>query len=47
MRSWSMPSNVVVVKAPFAWDDVGSWQAIGRLSPADAQGNAIRAGTWD
>jgi mannose-1-phosphate guanylyltransferase len=34
-------SDVVVVEAPFHWDDVGSWQAIGRLQPADEQGNTV------
>jgi mannose-1-phosphate guanylyltransferase len=33
--------NVVVIEAPFSWDDVGSWQAIGRLSPHDSQGNCV------
>jgi mannose-1-phosphate guanylyltransferase len=33
--------NVVVVEAPFSWDDVGSWQAIARLIEPDAQGNAV------
>lgn len=32
-------TDVVVVEAPFAWDDVGSWQALSRLLPADAAGN--------
>jgi mannose-1-phosphate guanylyltransferase len=36
-------SNVVVVEAPFSWDDVGSWQAIGRLQGGDKQGNTIAA----
>jgi mannose-1-phosphate guanylyltransferase len=34
--------NVAVIEAPFAWDDVGSWQAIARLNPADSAGNSIR-----
>lgn len=33
--------NVVVVEAPFTWDDVGSWQAIARLIEPDEQGNAV------
>ena len=33
--------DVVVIEAPFAWDDVGSWQAIARLQGADADGNTI------
>jgi mannose-1-phosphate guanylyltransferase len=35
--------DVVVVEAPFAWDDVGSWQAIARLEGADAEGNTVSA----
>jgi mannose-1-phosphate guanylyltransferase/mannose-6-phosphate isomerase len=31
--------DVVVVKAGFDWSDVGSWNALSALSPADAQGN--------
>ena len=33
--------EVLVIEAPFAWDDVGSWQAIARLQGADADGNTI------
>jgi len=33
--------KVVVVEAPFEWDDVGSWQALGRLGQSDQQGNTI------
>jgi len=33
--------NVVVVEAPFEWDDVGSWQALARLRGTDADGNTI------
>jgi mannose-1-phosphate guanylyltransferase len=33
--------DIVVVEAPFAWDDVGSWQAIARLQSHDASGNTI------
>ena len=35
-------SEVVVVEAPFDWDDVGSWQALSRLLGEDAQGNTVR-----
>jgi mannose-1-phosphate guanylyltransferase len=31
--------SVVVIEAPFDWDDVGSWQALSRLAPADSDGN--------
>lgn len=34
-------SDIVVIEAPFNWDDVGSWQSLARLSPADADGNTI------
>jgi mannose-1-phosphate guanylyltransferase len=30
---------VVVIEAPFTWDDVGSWQALARAAGADASGN--------
>ena len=32
--------EVVVIEAPFSWDDVGSWQAIARLSGTDQAGNS-------
>ncbi len=34
--------NVAVIEAPFSWDDVGSWQAIARLTERDAAGNAVQ-----
>lgn len=33
--------DVVVVEAPFDWDDLGSWQAIARLRGTDGEGNTI------
>lgn len=33
--------NVVVIEAPFAWDDLGSWQALARMNPSDANGNTV------
>jgi mannose-1-phosphate guanylyltransferase len=33
--------NVLVIEAPFTWDDVGSWQAIARLRGADAKNNTV------
>ena len=33
--------DVLVVEAPFSWDDVGSWQAIARLAGTDDEGNTI------
>ncbi|MFK8110797.1 MAG: mannose-1-phosphate guanylyltransferase [Rubripirellula sp.] len=34
-------SNVVMIEAPFPWDDVGSWQALQRLNDPDADGNTV------
>lgn len=31
--------NVLVIEAPFTWDDVGSWQSLSRLRAADENGN--------
>ncbi len=33
--------NVAVIEAPFSWDDVGSWQSLSRLQPADEHGNTV------
>ncbi|MEY2724329.1 MAG: Alginate biosynthesis protein AlgA [Planctomycetota bacterium] len=33
--------SVVVLEAPFLWDDVGSWLSLPRLNGADASGNTI------
>jgi len=35
--------GVVVVEAPFRWDDVGSWRALQRLRPSDSDGNLLDA----
>jgi mannose-1-phosphate guanylyltransferase len=35
--------DVLVIEAPFDWDDVGSWQAIGRLNAPDGEGNTVDA----
>jgi mannose-1-phosphate guanylyltransferase len=32
---------VVVIEAPFTWDDVGSWQALARSRGADEDGNTV------
>jgi mannose-1-phosphate guanylyltransferase len=32
---------VVVIEAPFSWDDVGSWQALARSQGTDEAGNTI------
>jgi mannose-1-phosphate guanylyltransferase len=36
-------AEVLVLRAPFRWDDVGSWLALERLHPQDADGNTILA----
>jgi mannose-1-phosphate guanylyltransferase len=36
-------TEVLVVKAPFRWDDVGSWLALERMHPQDADGNTVLA----
>jgi mannose-1-phosphate guanylyltransferase len=36
--------DVLVVQAPYRWDDVGSWLALERLNPQDGQGNTIQGG---
>jgi mannose-1-phosphate guanylyltransferase len=36
-------SNVLVIAAPFSWDDLGNWSAIPRLEGVDDQGNTIQA----
>src|SRR5262249_47198588 len=33
--------DVLVIEAPFNWDDVGSWQSISRLQPSDEHQNTI------
>ncbi|QDU79004.1 Mannose-1-phosphate guanylyltransferase [Polystyrenella longa] len=33
--------NVLVIEAPFEWDDLGSWKALRRLLPADQEGNIV------
>jgi mannose-1-phosphate guanylyltransferase len=35
--------EVLVMQAPYRWDDVGSWLALERLHPQDAQHNTIQA----
>ena len=34
--------QVLVLRAPFNWDDVGSWLALERLQPQDADGNTVQ-----
>jgi mannose-1-phosphate guanylyltransferase len=35
--------RVLVVQAPYRWDDVGSWLALERMNPQDADGNTVLA----
>jgi mannose-1-phosphate guanylyltransferase len=35
-------TRVLVVQAPFQWDDVGSWLALERRNPQDANGNTVQ-----
>lgn len=35
--------DIVVVEAPFQWDDIGGWQAMARLQGVDPDGNTILA----
>jgi mannose-1-phosphate guanylyltransferase len=34
-------SDVVVIEAPFQWDDLGGWQSLARLAGNDENGNTI------
>lgn len=34
-------SAVAVVRGDFAWDDVGTWEALGRVRPKDPAGNVV------
>jgi mannose-1-phosphate guanylyltransferase len=36
-------ARVLVAQAPYQWDDVGSWLALERRNPQDAQGNTVQA----
>jgi len=36
-------TDVLVIEAPFRWDDVGSWLALERLHKQDADGNTVLA----
>ncbi len=35
--------NRLVIQAPYRWDDVGSWLALERMNPQDADGNTVLA----
>lgn len=34
--------EVVVIEAPYTWDDVGSWQALSRMIDPDENGNTVQ-----
>jgi mannose-1-phosphate guanylyltransferase len=34
-------TDVAVIEAPFAWDDLGGWSAVARQRGADAEGNTV------
>lgn len=34
--------ETLVLRSPFTWDDVGSWLALERLHPQDAEGNTVQ-----
>jgi mannose-1-phosphate guanylyltransferase len=34
--------QVMVIRAPYQWDDVGSWLALERRNPQDADGNTVQ-----
>src|SRR5260370_30068400 len=35
--------EVLFLQAPYRWDDVGSWLALERMHPQDAEGNTVLA----
>jgi mannose-1-phosphate guanylyltransferase len=43
MQAAADEGKVLVMHAPFQWDDVGSWLALERRNPQDAAGNTVQA----
>ncbi len=43
MQDAAEAGNVLVMHAPYQWDDVGSWLALERRNPQDAEGNTVQA----
>lgn len=37
-------SDVGVIPAEFGWNDIGSWDALGRIVPGDKFGNTVNGG---
>jgi mannose-1-phosphate guanylyltransferase len=42
-RTLRAVKHILVVEAPYRWDDVGSWLALERMHPQDAHGNTVLA----
>ena len=45
MEKAGAEGKVLTLEADFGWSDVGSWAAVHRMTPKDADGNASR-GRW-
>jgi mannose-1-phosphate guanylyltransferase len=43
MQEAAKAGKVLVLNAPYSWDDVGSWLALERGNPQDADGNTVQA----
>ncbi len=43
MQDAAADGNVLVLNAPYTWDDVGSWLALERRNPQDADHNTVQA----
>jgi mannose-1-phosphate guanylyltransferase len=43
MQDAAAEGKVLVMHAPYQWDDVGSWLALERRNPQDASGNTVQA----
>jgi mannose-1-phosphate guanylyltransferase len=44
MQEAAKAAKVLVLQAPFRWDDVGSWLALERMNPQDGAGNTVLGG---
>jgi mannose-1-phosphate guanylyltransferase len=42
MQDAAAAGTVLVLRAPYTWDDVGSWLALERRNPQDAHGNTVQ-----
>jgi mannose-1-phosphate guanylyltransferase len=43
MQDAAAAGKVLVLNAPYNWDDVGSWLALERRNPQDAEHNTVQA----